>query len=131
VKVNIIIPGTYRSEQDNQSVKCSVRANPGFIFPLQKSMIFLYKPVIYIRFEEIRYIEFARVSERSVSSVKSFDMHVVTRDNTHQFTGIDRAEYQKLYTFFEKKKLTLRKIEEVDKYEAPNLEVSESDEEDY
>lgn len=34
VKVQIIIPGTFRSVNDQNSFKCSVRANPGFLFPL-------------------------------------------------------------------------------------------------
>ena len=75
-------------------------------------MIFVNKPVIYIRFEEIRYIEFQRVGERSMSTIKSFDLHVITKDATHQFTNIDREEYKCLLEFFEKKKLNVRKTEE-------------------
>eukprot|EP00361_Fabrea_salina_P003697 CAMPEP_0202425934 /NCGR_PEP_ID=MMETSP1345-20130828/410_1 /ASSEMBLY_ACC=CAM_ASM_000843 /TAXON_ID=342563 /ORGANISM="Fabrea Fabrea salina" /LENGTH=328 /DNA_ID=CAMNT_0049036231 /DNA_START=61 /DNA_END=1047 /DNA_ORIENTATION=- len=112
VKINIIIPGAFRSANDTHAIKCSVKANDGYLFPLQKSFVFINKPVIYIRFEDIRYIEFARVSERSASTIRSFDLNVMTKNGNFTFTGVDRQEYQVLFEFLEKKKIPIRNLED-------------------
>jgi structure-specific recognition protein 1 len=140
VGVNIIIPGIFRSFGDTHAIKCSIKASDGYLFPLQKSFIFINKPVIYIPFEDIRFIEFARVSERSVSTNRSFDLNIATKgSNNHQFTGLDRQEYKPLFQFLEKKKIPIRNIEE-EEYErekrnmiseAMELEEDESEDESF
>ena len=130
VKVNIIIPGTFRTKKDDQAIKCSYRANAGFLYPLQKSFIFITKPVIYIRFEEIKFIEFARADK--TINVRSFDLHVTTRDTVYQFTSIDRDEYQVLYSFLDKKRITIRNLEETEKFDPGEGEDDdEGDEDDF
>lgn len=121
VKTSIIIPGNFRSKSDSSAIKCSVRASEGHLYPLQKSLIFIPKPVIYIKFEDIRFIEFARVTEDSITTNRSFDINVVTKSGNFQFTGIDREEYNILLDFLIKKKIQVRKNEE----EAKEAESSE------
>jgi structure-specific recognition protein 1 len=125
VKVNIIIPGTFRTKREDQAIKCSYKANAGFLYPLQKSFIFVTKPVIYIRFEEIRYIEFARADK--TMNVRSFDLHVITRDSTYQFTSIDRDEYTALHSFLDKKRITIKNLEETDKFDPGEVEDDDED----
>jgi len=111
-KISIVIPGNFRSAKNNYGIKCSYKANDGFLFPLQKSFVFINKPVVYVRFEDIRYIEFARISERSVSTNRSFDLNVMTKSGNFTFTGVDREEYQPLFGFLEMKKIPIRNLEE-------------------
>ena len=67
-----------------------------------------------------------------MSTIKSFDLHVITKDATHQFTGIDREEYKCLLEFFEKKKLNVRKTEEQIRSDAVAMEdEDEDDQSDY
>lgn len=112
VKTMIIIPGSFRNKNDSSAIKCSVRASEGHLYPLQKSFIFVPKPVIYIKFEDIRYIEFARITDESISTNRSFDINVVTKNGNFQFTGIDREEYNILLAFLTKKQIQVRNTEE-------------------
>ncbi len=121
VKTMIIIPGNFKSKNDTSAIKCSVKASEGHLYPLQKSFIFISKPVIYIKFEEIRYIEFARISDESIATNRLFDLNACTKSGNYQFTGIDREEYQILLEFLQKKKIAVRNVEE----EAKEAESSE------
>ena len=94
---------------------CSVRASEGYLYPLQKSFIFISKPVLYIKFEDVLSIEFSRVNQGAASSNRSFDLQLKTkRGQIHQFTGIDRNEHRSLVAFLEKKNLELRNVDDQD-----------------
>ena len=56
----ILIAGDFRSANDQNEValSCSVKANPGFLYPLKSSLIFITKPIIYTSHREIKYVEF-------------------------------------------------------------------------
>ncbi|OMJ66854.1 hypothetical protein SteCoe_36161 [Stentor coeruleus] len=112
VKTMIIVPGNFKSKNDTSAIKCSVKASEGYLYPLQKSFIFINKPVIYIKFEDIRYIEFARIGEESVATNRSFDINICTKNGNFQFTGVDREEYQIMLEFLHKKKIQVRNVEE-------------------
>lgn len=131
-KTPIIIPGNFRSKAEASAVKCSVRASEGFLYPLQKSFIFIPKPVIYVKFEDIRFIEFARITEDSITTNRSFDISLCTKNGNFQFTGIDREEYSVLVEFLNKKKIAVRNIEEEnkDKESDDHMELDDEDEED-
>lgn len=58
IGVNIIIPGSFKTTQGHSSLKCTVGSQEGHLFMMNKSMIFIKKPVIYIRIGEIARVEF-------------------------------------------------------------------------
>ena len=129
--VSIIIPGNFRSSSDTQAIKCSIKANEGLLYPLQKSFLFIHKPVLHIRFEDIRSIEFARVSENTLSANRYFDLRISVEGASYQFTGIDRQEYKPLMIFLEKKKLNISNLRDEDRErESGAEEVEEEDEEE-
>ena len=49
IKINILIPGDFKSSKNEEAIKCSVRASDGYLYPLKSSMIFIHKPVIYVK----------------------------------------------------------------------------------
>lgn len=51
--VNIVIPGEFKTTKDENGVKCSIGAKQGHLFFLSKSLLFVQKPVLHIRFDEI------------------------------------------------------------------------------
>ena len=57
IKINILIPGEFRSFKGDDCVKCSVKASDGHLYPLKSSLIFIHKPVIYLKHSEISYVE--------------------------------------------------------------------------
>jgi len=58
IGVNIIIPGSFKTTQGRVSLKCTVGSQGGHLFMMNKSMIFIKKPVIYIRLGEVARVEF-------------------------------------------------------------------------
>jgi structure-specific recognition protein 1 len=131
-KTPVIIPGNFKSKQDSSAVKCSVRASEGFLYPLQKSFIFIPKPVIYLKFEEIRFVEFARITEDSITTNRSFDISIASKNGNFQFTGIDREEYGFLVEFLNKKKIPVRNNEEEakDKESDEHMELDDDEDDD-
>lgn len=74
-KVNIIIPGEFKSQQGNNSVKCSIKARQGDLFLLNNSLMFVPKPVLHINYKDIMMVEFHRMDENMVT--KNFDFEVI------------------------------------------------------
>ena len=48
---------------------------------MKSSLIFIQKPIIYIKHKEIKYVEFSRIGSSSgIEAGKSFDISVVKMD---------------------------------------------------
>lgn len=133
--LQVFVPKNYKSDRGDSCVKCSIKANDGLLFPLEKSLIFIHKPTLCIRFEDIESIEFLRYvpsasagmisyAEFTISKIyaatRNFDLLVSlhpsaastsTEGKELLFNGIDRSEFQQLYQFFESKKLPVKELE--------------------
>jgi len=131
VKVNIVVPGSFKSSTDAHGLKCSIKASDGYLYPLQKSFLFVTKPVIHIRFEDVKSVEFARMNERSASTIRSFDLYITTPSGTYTFTGLDRQEYSTLFEFLTSKKLPISKsVEEEEPFKGQMMISSDSEDVD-
>ena len=112
IGIKIIIPAGFKSAKDTPAIRCSVRAFEGHLYPLEKSLIFVNKPVVYIRLADVQYVEFARVSQGAAQTNRSFDLNVFTKTGENfQFTGMDRNEYAPLVQYIQQKKITIRNLE--------------------
>ena len=49
IKINILIPGEFRTSKNEEAIKCSVKASDGHLYPMKSSLIFIHKPVICIK----------------------------------------------------------------------------------
>ena len=119
----VYVPKNFRSDRDAQAVKCSLKANEGLLFPLEKSLIFIHKPTLIIQFSDIEAIEFLRYAP-GVSATRNFDISITVQAQAasvinagsgvtgsgreYVFSSIDRSEYNNLYDFMESKKLPLK-----------------------
>jgi structure-specific recognition protein 1 len=56
----IIVPGDFQSHRGAKAINCSVKAAEGYHFPLKSSIVFIHKPVMYIRHSELKHVEFSR-----------------------------------------------------------------------
>ena len=66
-----------------------------------------FQPPIYIRFDEIDNVNFARASSKQ----KSFEFHIATKQGqSHIFGTIDRPEYGNLFDFVKEHGLKIRNI---------------------
>jgi structure-specific recognition protein 1 len=104
----ITIPGSFKSHAGGSAIKCSMKASEGWLYPLEHSFFFIYKPATHIRFEEIGSVQFARVSSDGASSNRTFDLIVNLKSGSNvQFTSIQRQEYSTLFNFITSKKLKI------------------------
>ena len=97
--------GSFVAYNGTPALICSHKAASGFIYPLERGLIFIYKPPIYLRYDEIKSVSF----ERSGGSTRSFDVSVTTKnDISYTFSSIEKNEYQKLYDYFKSKKVNVK-----------------------
>ena len=79
---------TPHSNNNLQAISCSNRATNGYLYPLDKGFIFVHKPTIYIKFEGIASVNFARMTGGAGVS-RSFDFDVELKDgNVHHFSSM-------------------------------------------
>ena len=109
----VFIPKQYKSARDAFCVRCSIKANDGLLYPLAKSFIFINKPTIIIKFEDIEFIEFKRYEAVANSATRNFDMAINVKesgDNTREFLflSIDRSEYAYLFDYINSKEINVK-----------------------
>jgi structure-specific recognition protein 1 len=73
VNRKITVPGSFMGHSGTPAVSCSYKAASGFVYPLERGFMFVYKPPIFIRFEDVQGVNFAR----SGGSNRSFDIEVM------------------------------------------------------
>ena len=83
---DVFVP-PYHSHHGAQAVSCSYKAATGLLYPLERGFIFVYKPPIHIRFDEVVNVNFAR----SAGSTRSFDFEVDTQNGaSYTFVGVEK-----------------------------------------
>lgn len=84
----------------------------GHLYPMKNSLIFIQKPILYIKHKEIKYVEFSRVFGAMEQS-KSFDIAVVKNNGeaNEQFKNIDKVELKVLTSYFKEAGIKMRKID--------------------
>ena len=113
----IIIPGGFRSNLDGnrEAISCQVKVSDGHLYPLKNSLIFIQKPIIYMKHNEIKYVEFSRIGSQAGVTGKSFDISLVRIDNetgsTEQFKNIDKQELRVMMEYFKASGIKMRQID--------------------
>ena len=83
-------PHTHTPHSNNnlQAISCSNHATNGYLYPLDKGFIFVHKPTIYIKFEGIASVNFARMTGGAGVS-RSFDFDIELKDGIiHHFSSM-------------------------------------------
>ena len=82
----IIVPGDFTSHRGAKAVGCSLKTAEGYLFPLKSSLVFIHKPVLYMRHNELKKVEFSRTGTRT------FDLNItLLKDDCEiTFTSIDK-----------------------------------------
>ncbi|XP_058053810.1 FACT complex subunit Ssrp1 [Anopheles bellator] len=98
-------PGSFVGHAGTPAIGCSFKAAAGYLYPLERGFIYVHKPPVHIRFEEIASVNFAR----SGGSTRSFDFEIELKTGTvHTFNSIEKEEYSKLFDFISSKKLHVK-----------------------
>ena len=120
VNKKVTVPGSFLGHSGTPAISCSYKAASGFIYPLERGFIFVYKPPIFVKFEDVNVVNFAR----SGGSNRSFDIEIHTRGEAiYTFSSIEKDEYHRLYDFLKSKKLTVKSTGKMD---SSKLDLSES-----
>jgi structure-specific recognition protein 1 len=106
--------GAFETAYGDKCIKCSHKANDGFLFPLEKSFFFIHKPPVYIRHEEVSSVEFLRIIQTSGTASRTFDVLLNLRNSEHlSFTGMNREEFKNVYEYMQSKNLRILNAEEL------------------
>ena len=111
IGVGVIIPSQNFTFNTGPYIKCSYKVNEGVMYPLEKSILFVHKPVIYILHKDIMKINFARLQE-SAGQQRTFDIIVKLFKNSYKFSGVDKNEMVSLKSYFEGKKIKISIVDE-------------------
>ncbi|KAJ5360055.1 hypothetical protein N7517_009246 [Penicillium concentricum] len=106
----VIMPSKdFSSHHGHQGVKCSIKANEGLLYFLDKSLMFVPKPATYIQMENIAIVTMSRVGG-AVSASRTFDITVTLKGGLgeHQFSNINREEQKSLEDFFKAKNIRIK-----------------------
>lgn len=124
--------GTFRNAKGETAVRCSLKNDSGYLFPLEKRFVYINKPTTIIRYDELSSVEFTRVGRSAKDSKSSFDLVVNFKsgDAALTFTGISRDELNNLLTFIALKKIKVHNAEEMVEATAAAEEEDDDDDED-
>ena len=112
VNKNLIIPSKNFTFTKGPFIKCSHKANDGVLYFLEKTILFVHKPVLDIEHDLIKEIDLARISESGMQS-RSFDMTIkLLKKESYQFSGLDREEMDSLQEYIKAKKIKLNSVDE-------------------
>jgi structure-specific recognition protein 1 len=95
----VIMPSKdFVSHHGHHGVKCSIKANEGLLYFLDKSLMFVPKPATYIQMENIAIVTMSRVGG-AVSASRTFDITVSLKGGLgeHQFSNINRYVLQIIF----------------------------------
>ncbi|GLH09484.1 FACT complex subunit Ssrp1 [Gryllus bimaculatus] len=126
VNRKITTPGNFVGHSGTPAIGCSYKAAAGYLYPLERGFIYIHKPPVHLRFDEITSVNFAR----SGGGTRSFDIEVETKTGVvHTFSSIEKDEYAKLFDFISAKKLRVKNKGKNDKL-AYTEDFGDSDQED-
>ncbi|CDJ36708.1 uncharacterized protein EMH_0094160 [Eimeria mitis] len=110
------------------------RAQSGHLYPLNRSFLFIVKPVIFVRFEDVVSVEFSRTGASTTN--RFFAFTVSCRGGVeHEFTSIDRNEYTPLVEFLTQRGIRIKNAENSNTQRTGGLQEEEiqtdEDDDDY
>uniref|UniRef100_A0A3P8ZAD7 FACT complex subunit SSRP1 n=1 Tax=Esox lucius TaxID=8010 RepID=A0A3P8ZAD7_ESOLU len=128
VNRKITVPGNFQGHSGAQCITCSYKAQSGLLYPLERGFIYVHKPPVHLRFEEISCVNFAR----GTTTTRSFDFEIETKQgNQFTFSSIEREEYGKLFDFVNAKKLNIKNRGFKEGMKGKNNEYSDSDDDQH
>jgi len=114
----VFVPGRFANAYQQACVKCALRANEGHLYPLERSLVFIHKPSVLVRFDEVESVEFQRYAAGGRGVTRNFDLCVNLKkivgekdQQEYVFSGIDRSDYAGLYGFLSGKKIPIKNIQ--------------------
>jgi len=94
-----------QSREDAQGIKCNLKANPGEMHLLEKSIIYIGKQPIFIELNEIHQVLFSRVGN-VLGTARTFDLTIETKSGpSYTFNAVNRDEHEMMENYMKSKKI--------------------------
>jgi structure-specific recognition protein 1 len=108
-KKRMSIPKGFKSARGDSCVRCAVGNQEGLLYVLEKSFMFVNKPAMHLRFDDIEHVDLDRTSEGvNRRALKSWDLIVAHKNGTlHTFSNVDKGDYEPLVQFLKIQKVKL------------------------
>ena len=109
----IVVPGGFKSViTGHPAIKCTIKANEGALYPLEKNFLFLPKPTLLIPHSDLAQCVFSRIG--GPGNPRSFDFKITLRSNAtdHLFSNISKEELDNLIEFLRAKQIPFTTEEE-------------------
>jgi len=141
----VLITRNFKSDKKHDCIKCSIKQSDGLLYPFEKSIIFIHKPTVLIRYSDVEAVEHGRYMTDKHSATKNFDLKFILKPNLQctygdvkefEFAGIDREEFSNLHTFLKSKKMNVEEVQTakvslVDELGADLPDESDEEDDDY
>ena len=112
-------PENFTSHTGQRCVRCSHRAQDGLLFPLEKSMMWIHKPTVFLRYADIEVAEAQRAGTSGAGAARTWDLAVHCRasgagEKAHEyvFQQIDRSEKDGIVKFLKDRNVNVKAPDE-------------------
>lgn len=94
------------SHAGHSAVKANLGANEGYIFFLDKSLLFISKQPVFVPYSDIQEVRFERVSGALTSSARTFDLVISPKSSKsdHTFSAVSKEEQTGIEDFLRRDK---------------------------
>eukprot|EP00920_Eleutheroschizon_duboscqi_P003974 GHVT01009274.1.p2 GENE.GHVT01009274.1~~GHVT01009274.1.p2 ORF type:complete len:178 (-),score=29.20 GHVT01009274.1:76-609(-) len=89
------------------AITATHRASSGHLYPLKKGFLYLIKPVMFVKYDEIVSAEFSRIGASSTNRYFSFSVSI-RGGLSYEFTSIDRNEHKALVEWMNSKGIRIK-----------------------
>lgn len=127
----LIVPGLFQSRFLQAGVACSLKASEGYLYPLDRSFLFVTKPTVYIPYSEVSSVTMSRTST-GVSASRTFDLEVNLRgsNQSHVFANIDKEDQETVERYCQEKGLRIKNEEKLAKAMLAKAMTEQDDDDD-
>ncbi|KAF1760791.1 hypothetical protein GCK72_009041 [Caenorhabditis remanei] len=105
--LKITEPGRFIGHSGTPAIQCTHRQNPGLLYPLEKGFLFIHKPAMYIRFEDVSSCHLARSDGGTVTRTVDFEVDLKSGAPII-FNAMEKEENNKLFDYLSKKSIKIR-----------------------
>ncbi|KAJ1925503.1 FACT complex subunit [Tieghemiomyces parasiticus] len=107
---SVAVTGHFKSLHNTSALKCSLKANEGHLYPLQKCFLFVPKPPTFIPHAEIGSVSFSRVGATATGASRTFDLkfNMLGGGGDYQFSSIPKEEYSVLEAYLREKNIKMK-----------------------
>jgi structure-specific recognition protein 1 len=131
----LTVPGGFRSAKGLPCVKGAYRANEGHLYMLEKSLLFLPKPIVLINHNEISKVMFGRTGP-GLGNPRSFDLKIMLKASNLQvgnelmLSNVPKEDLEVVEEYFISKGISLVKEGEQKRAYKEKIDEEESSEEE-